>query len=31
MIKLYSGIEYTGTIASMDALMNLVLENAEEI
>jgi len=30
LIKLYSGIEYAGTLASMDALMNVVLENAEE-
>lgn len=30
MIKLYSGIEYTGTLACMDALMNVVLDNAEE-
>jgi len=30
LIKLNSGCEYTGTLAAMDALMNVVLENAEE-
>jgi U6 snRNA-associated Sm-like protein LSm6 len=30
LIKLTSGPCYTGVLASMDALMNIVLENAEE-
>jgi small nuclear ribonucleoprotein (snRNP)-like protein len=29
-VKLHSGSEYTGVLASMDALMNLVLEQASE-